>query len=60
LILAQGKKGNNFVVNEDVLQGEEKLGWACLVDEDLMKKGIGLEMGKRQKKERLMKTSFAF
>jgi hypothetical protein len=26
LILAQGKKGNNFVVNEDVLQGEEKLG----------------------------------
>jgi hypothetical protein len=29
------------------------------VDEDLTKKGIGLEMGKRQKKERLMKTSFA-
>jgi hypothetical protein len=24
LILAQGKKGNNFVVNEDVLWGEEK------------------------------------
>ncbi len=29
------------------------------MDEDLTKKGIGLEMGKRQKKERLMKTSFA-
>lgn len=59
MILAQGKKGNNFVVNEDVLWGEEKFEWACLVDEELMKKGLRLEMGKRQKKEWLMKTSFA-
>jgi hypothetical protein len=30
------------------------------MDEDLMKKCIVSEMGNRQKKERLMKTSFAF
>lgn len=42
------------------LWDEEKLGWACLVDEDLMKKGIVPKMGKRQKKERLMKTSSCF
>jgi hypothetical protein len=29
------------------------------VDEDLMKKGIAVEMGKIQKKEWLMKASFA-
>jgi hypothetical protein len=51
-----GVHQGGFLLFKDLLWDEETLRWIYLVDEDLMKEGSVLKMGKKQKKEQLMKT----
>jgi hypothetical protein len=52
-----GVHQGSVLLFKDLLWDEEKSRWIHLVDEDVMKKGTMPKMGKKQKKERLMKTS---